>query len=86
MILVLFSIFLEFSRTRKKLRNRGLLSSLFCCFGSRGDPASAFVNAGINNTDSPPNHNQNTISKGYEPDRNEERSSINVQVCCLIFS
>eukprot|EP00794_Sanderia_malayensis_P017369 gene17369-19107_t len=63
----------ELSSTRKKLRNRGLLSSLFCCFGGRGDPASAFVNTTINNSDSTPNHNQNTICKGYEPDSEEEQ-------------
>jgi len=62
----------ELCTNRKKLRNRGLLSSLFCCFGGRGDPASAFVHGSINAPDERPNHNQNTLSKGYEPDAEEE--------------
>ena len=65
-------MFSEICANRKKLRNRGLLSSLFCCFGGRGDPASAFVHASINAPDEHPNHNQNTLSKGYEPDADEE--------------
>lgn len=65
---------LELCTNRKKLRNRGLFSSLFCCFGGRGDPASAFVHATCS-PDEPPNHNQNTISKGYEPDAEEENAN-----------
>lgn len=73
-------LFTELCSSRKKLRNRGLFSSLFCCFGGRGDPASAFVNASINSPDEAPNHNQNTIAKGYEPDIEEENSN-EEQVC-----
>ena len=64
--------FSELCVNRKKLRNRGLLSSLFCCFGGRGDPTSAFVRASINAPDDPPNYNQNTLPKGYEPDIEDE--------------
>ena len=76
----IYAFFAELCSSRKKLRNRGLLSSLFCCFGGRGDPASAFVNASINSPDEAPNHNQNTIAKGYEPDIEEENSN-EEQVC-----
>ena len=38
------------------------------------------MNASINSPDEAPNHNQNTIAKGYEPDIEEENSN-EEQVC-----
>jgi len=67
----------------KKRRNRGIFSSLFCCFGSHGasGPGRPFQQQGASpeegQTDTAsvlpvPNHNQNTLTQGYERDEKEE--------------
>ncbi|XP_057303560.1 carboxy-terminal domain RNA polymerase II polypeptide A small phosphatase 1-like [Hydractinia symbiolongicarpus] len=65
----------------KKQRNRGFLSSIFCCFGGKSSSKSLHHKNGegtqtnINTTAAvlpAPNNNQNTLVKGYEEDEKEE--------------
>ncbi|XP_065051887.1 carboxy-terminal domain RNA polymerase II polypeptide A small phosphatase 1-like [Rhopilema esculentum] len=65
----------ELCTNRKKIRNRGLLSSLFCCFGGRGDPASAFVSTSLNPPEESINHNHYSITKSYESEPEEENAN-----------
>jgi len=72
------------STSKKNRQNRGVLSSLFCCFGGvkrGGKPLQTSGETTIIQTSATdntaavlahPNHNQNTLTKGYEDDEKEE--------------